>query len=135
MSDHQNVLEVLARYVRAADRRDGRAMSALFLPEAEVVFNHVNGGTTERIGVLIGPDAIGKAVATMMNPHPPRGWSHHTTHDPLVEIDGDSATIDVQFIVFNTLGAQRPAGGWPAGSTGHRHPDRGGLLSLGAAAR
>ncbi|MBS1181238.1 MAG: nuclear transport factor 2 family protein [Proteobacteria bacterium] len=118
MSDYQHVSEVLAHYVRAADRRDGRAMSALFLPEAEVVINYVNAGMTERIGVLNGPDAIGDAVATMMKPHPPMGWSHHTTQDHLIYIDGDTATIDAQFVVFNTLGTPRPAGGWPPGILG-----------------
>jgi hypothetical protein len=93
-------------------------MSALFLPEAEVVINYVNAGTTERIGVLNGSDSIGNAVATMMNPHPPMGWSHHTTHDHLIEVDGDTATIDAQFVVFNTRGAARRAGGWPPGVLG-----------------
>jgi hypothetical protein len=50
----------------------------------------------------------------MMRPHPPRGRSHHTTHDHLIEIDGEEARIDAQFVVFRTLGAEKPAGGWPS---------------------
>lgn len=118
MSDIQDVREVLARYVRAADRRDGRAMSSLFVADAEVSIFYANGGKTELIGVLSGADAIGAAVSTMMKPHPPRGWSHHTTHDHIVEIKGDRATIDAQFIVFNTLGDERPSAGWAPGTLG-----------------
>jgi SnoaL-like domain len=33
MSDEREIQEVLARYVRAADYRDGAAMSNIFLPE------------------------------------------------------------------------------------------------------
>jgi len=31
-----------------------------------------------------------------MKPHPPRGWSHHTTHDPIIEVKGDTATLDAR---------------------------------------
>ena len=46
MSDEREIQEVLARYVRAADHRDGAAMSSLFLPEGKVeVFDHGRGNT------------------------------------------------------------------------------------------
>jgi hypothetical protein len=118
MSDERDIQEVQARYVRAADYRDGAAMSSLFLPEGKVEVFYNNGGKPELIGELVGAEAIGAAVATMMKPHPPRGWSHHTTHDPIIEVNGDTATLDVHFVVFNVVGAEKPEGGWPAGAFG-----------------
>jgi hypothetical protein len=53
-----------------------------------------------------------------MKPHPPRGWGHHATDGLLIDIDGDRATVDVQFMVFSILGDAKPASGWPAGATG-----------------
>ncbi|MFF3749325.1 nuclear transport factor 2 family protein [Streptomyces sp. NPDC002018] len=118
MSDERDVQQVLARYVRAADHRDGQALAALFEAEGTVEIYYNNAGIPEKIAELIGAEAIGGAVVGMMAPHPPRGWSHHTTHDHLIEIDGDHATLDAQFVVFNTVGKERPDGGWPDGASG-----------------
>ena len=118
MSDEREIQEVLARYVRAADYRDGDAMARLFLPDGKVEIFYNNAGTPEAIGELVGPGAISAAVTGMMEPHPPRGWSHHTTHDPIIEVDGDTATLDAQFVMFKVVGAEKPEGGWPAGARG-----------------
>jgi hypothetical protein len=118
MSDEREIQQVLARYVRAADYRDGAAMGALFVPDGKVEVFLNNAGTPELIGELVGRDAIGAAVTTMMKPHPPRGWSHHTTHDAIIEVRGDTGTLDVHFVVFNVVGAAKPQGGWPAGASG-----------------
>jgi hypothetical protein len=118
LSDEREIQQVLARYVRAADHRDGAAMAAVFLPDGKVEIFHNNAGTSELIGELAGAEAIGAAVMTMMKPHPPRGWSHHTTHDPLIEVVGETGTLDAQFVVFNVVGAEKPEGGWPEGSFG-----------------
>ena len=92
-------------------------MGSLFLPEGKVEMFYNNSGTAELLGELIGPQAIGAAVTAMMKPHPPRGWSHHTTHDPIIEVDGDTATLDAQFVVFGVVGAEKPEAGWPAGAS------------------
>jgi ketosteroid isomerase-like protein len=118
MSDRRDVQEVLARYVRAADHRDGGAMASLFVDDAVVEIYYNNAGVPEKIAELNGASAIGAAVAGLMKPHPPRGWSHHTTHDHIINVDGDQADIDAQFIVFNTVGDLRPDDGWPAGASG-----------------
>jgi hypothetical protein len=118
MSDEREIQEVLARYVRAADQRDGAAMSNIFLPEGRVEIFYNNAGTPERLGELVGAEAIGAAVTTMMKPHPPRGWSHHTTHDSIIEVKGDTGTLDAHFVVFNVVGAEKPEGGWPKGASG-----------------
>ena len=112
MSDEREIQQVLARYVRAADQRDGAAMSNIFLPEGRVEIFYNNAGQPELIGELVGSEAIGAAVTTMMKPHPPRGWSHHTTHDPIINVKGDTGTLDAQFVVFNVLGEEKPEAGW-----------------------
>lgn len=118
MTDRSDILEVLARYVRAADNRDPRAMADVFLADATVEIFHRDGGAPAKLGELSGAENIGAAVQTMMKPHPERGWSHHTTSDHIVTINGDEATIDAQFIVYDVVAEQRPAGGWPAGVSG-----------------
>lgn len=118
MSEDYDITKVLARYVRAADRRDGTAMAELFLAEGKVTLFYNDGGTPQPLGELVGREAIANAVTNMMNPHPPRGWSHHTTHDAIVDIDGDTATLDAQFIVYNVVGDLKPEGGWPVGASG-----------------
>jgi len=101
-----------------ADYRDGAALSKIFLPEgkSEIFYNNV--GTPELLGELVAAETIGAAVTTLMKPHPPRGWSHHTTHDPIIEVIDDTATLDVHFVVFNVVGAKKPEGGWPVGAFG-----------------
>jgi hypothetical protein len=118
MSDEREIQELLARYVRATDHRDEAAMSNTFLPEGRVEIFYNNTGTPQLLGELVGAEAIGAAVTKLMKPHPPRGWSHHTTHDPIIEVKGDTATLDAQFVVFNVVGAEKPAGGWSEGTSG-----------------
>jgi hypothetical protein len=120
MSDELAVQQVLAHYVRAHDRRDGAAMGALFTPEARatIFYNNNPDGKPELIGELAGREAIAQATTHVMKPHPPRGWSHNATDGLLIDIDGDRATVDAQFMVFTILGDAKPASGWPAGATG-----------------
>lgn len=118
VDDARAVQQVLARYVRAVDRRDASAMSALFIDHAHVEIFYANSVKPSKLGELNGAAMIGQAVAGMMAPHAARAASHHTTHDPIIEVTGDTASIDVQFIVFSTLGAEQPASGWPAGAFG-----------------
>jgi hypothetical protein len=77
-----------------------------------------DGGTPQPLGELVGREAIANAVTKMMKPHPPRGWSHHTTHDAIINVEGDTATLDAQFIVYNVVGDLKPEGGWPVGASG-----------------
>jgi SnoaL-like domain len=118
MSDELAVQQVLAHYVRAHDRRDGAAMAALFTPRGRVEIFYNKAGELEPLGELVGREAIANAVVHLMKPHPPRGWSHNATDGLLIDIDGDRATVDAQFMVFSILGDAKPASGWPAGASG-----------------
>lgn len=116
MSDELAVQQVLARYARAHDRRDGMAMAELFTTQGRVeIFYRAE---LEPLGTLVGRDAIANAVVHMMKPHSPLGWSHLATDGLLTEIDGDHATVDAQFIVFDILAAQKPQTGWPKDARG-----------------
>ncbi|MBL7488877.1 nuclear transport factor 2 family protein [Frankia sp. AgB1.9] len=118
MSPEREIEEVLARYVRAADHRDPTAMSKLFTDDAVVEIYYTGGGAAEPLGELHGAETIGQAVAGQMAAHPPLGWSHHTTLNPIVRVDGNTGTFDAQFVVYDVRGRERPATGWPAGSLG-----------------
>jgi hypothetical protein len=117
MSDHRSIQELLARYVRAADARDGAGMRRLFVSDGRV---EIYGGhrPPAHLATLEGADAIAHAVATMLPPHAPHGWSHHYTTDHLIEVDGDAATMDAQFLMVQSAGRERPAGGEPVGAQG-----------------
>jgi ketosteroid isomerase-like protein len=121
MSAENEIREILSRYTRAADRRDGEALAALFASDA-VVEIHLHGpdglDDGELLGKLTGAEQIEKAMTTAMAPHPSLGWSHHTTYDHLVSVDGDEGSIEAQFITFNVVGTPKPEGGWPAGTFG-----------------
>jgi ketosteroid isomerase-like protein len=102
MSDERKVQEVLARYVRATDRRDGKRQGALFTDDA-VVRIQVKAGPDhyEPFGEpLIGGAGVEYAVTNLMPAHPEGGSSHHTTMDHIVDVDGDRAHLNAQFIVY-----------------------------------
>ncbi|MDX6328752.1 MAG: hypothetical protein QOI83_1135 [Streptomycetaceae bacterium] len=76
-------------------------------------------GTYDLVGdPLVGGDAVRFAVDNYMAPHPERGSSHHVTADHIIDVDGDRAHMNAQFIVFKVGGSARPAGGWPEGVFG-----------------
>lgn len=119
MSDENEITQIVSRYTRAADRRDGQALAQLFEPDAAVEIHYHRGPDgNEVLGTISGGAQIAAAMSTAMAPHPPLGWSHHTTYDHLVSIDGDQADIETQFITFDVVGAGKPEAGWPAGTFG-----------------
>jgi hypothetical protein len=85
----------------------------VFTEDGRVEISYNNSGKLEPLGELVGRETIAAAVSQMMKPHPSRGWSHHTTHDHIIDVNGDDATLDAQFVVFEVRGKERPAAGWP----------------------
>ena len=120
MSAENEVREIVSRYTRAADWRDGEAMARLYEADAVVEIHYRGPDGMELLGTLSGGAQIAAAMSTAMAPHPPLGWSHHTTYDHLVSVDddGDEASIETQFITFDVAGTPKPEGGWPAGAFG-----------------
>lgn len=120
MSDERDVQEVLARYVRATDRRDGATQGALFTSDAIIeLFTKTGPDTYEPVGEpMIGGAAVEYAVDNFMAPHPEGGSSHHVTADHIITVDGDTAHLNAQVIVFEVRAAARPADGWPADAFG-----------------
>ncbi|WP_259065891.1 nuclear transport factor 2 family protein [Mucilaginibacter sp. X4EP1] len=117
-SEERQVQQVLARYTRAADQLNGKVASDLFVPDGKVEVYYGRGESRELLFVLSGQAEIENAMSNLMKPHPDRGWSHHTTHDYIIEVNGDHATIDAQFIRFDSVGEIRPENGWPEGTLG-----------------
>jgi hypothetical protein len=80
MSDELAVQQVLARYVRAHDRRDGAAIAALFTPEARVTifYNNNPDGKPELIGELAGREAIAQATTHLMKPRSSLAITHRS---------------------------------------------------------
>ena len=118
MSEERAVQQVLAKYVRGVDTRDGAAVATVFTEDGRVEISYNNSGKSEPLGEVVGRDAIAAAVSQMMKPHPARGSSYHTTHDHIIDVNGDDATLDAQFVVFEVRGKERPATGWPEGAFG-----------------
>jgi ketosteroid isomerase-like protein len=123
MSTENEIRQIVSRYTRAADQRDGEAIAKLYEADAVVeVHYHRGPDGMELLGTLSGGAQIAAAMSAppsgAMAPHPPLGWSHHTTYDHLVSVDGDEASIDTQFITFDVAGTRKPEGGWPAGTFG-----------------
>ncbi|MEE4592551.1 nuclear transport factor 2 family protein [Streptomyces sp. DSM 41524] len=114
------IQEVLARYVRATDRRDGTAQGALFTDDAIVQIHTRTGPDSyEPFGEpLIGGAGVERAVENLMAPHPEGGSSHHTTTDHIIDIHGDDAHLSAQFVVFSVRASARAADGWPEGAFG-----------------
>lgn len=113
-----DILEVLARYARAVDARDAAAVADVFAEHGREILRDDGVETATVVLELVGRDEIAAAVRDVLGPLPPRVATHHTTHDHIVRVDGDTATIDAQFMVHEARGAFRPDGGWPAHASG-----------------
>jgi hypothetical protein len=102
MTDEQKIQQVVSKYVRAADARDGGLMGSLFLEKGVAEIHFGPHKPTKQLAVLEGAEVIKNATSQMMKPHAKGNWSHHTAMNPIIEISGDLATIDTQFIVYAT---------------------------------
>jgi hypothetical protein len=116
MSDRVEIVEVLARYVRAMERRDGDALAELFTPDgAFALFGRNSDGEYVPSGAdVIGRDRIRAMVEGGALP-PHRGMQYLTT-DHIVEIEGATASLEAQFTAVET-DADIPAEvGWSTGA-------------------
>jgi 3-phenylpropionate/cinnamic acid dioxygenase small subunit len=104
MSDEYQVREVLAKSVRAADRRNSAEYVELFADD--FMYEVVLRWGEDKIEQIVGPIADRSELQALVD-HPglayaKGGWQHHYTHDHLVEVDGNLAKINAQYLVVNT---------------------------------
>lgn len=118
MSSERAIQQVLAQYVRAADKQDGDMLSNLFTEDGTVEIYDFNAGNPNLLFTLNGKNEIANAISNLMKPHPKKGWSHHTTHDHIIAVNENDAEMDAQFIRFDSVGATKPENGWPSGTIG-----------------
>ncbi|BBX37155.1 hypothetical protein MMAG44476_35251 [Mycolicibacterium mageritense DSM 44476 = CIP 104973] len=108
-SVERQIEEILARYVRASDSRDGTAQAALFAPGAVIqMWSRTEDGGYIEAAPEFHTEDIEYAVATIIKPHPPGGFSHHVTTDHIVTVDGEMAHISAQFIVYEVRTLPEP---------------------------
>ncbi len=109
MSTERQIEEILAHYVRASDNRDGAAQAALFAPGAIIqMWSRAVDGRYVEAAPEFRTEDIEHAVATMIKPHPPGGFSHHVTTDHIVTVNKEKAHISAQFIVYEVRTAPEP---------------------------
>ena len=102
MGDRNEILEVLARYVRALEERDGTAVAALFAPDGEfTLFGRRGRDDYVDAGVhVVGRDNI-RAMIDAGSMPPGRGM-HYLTTDHIVAISGDVADMSAQFVAVES---------------------------------
>jgi hypothetical protein len=115
-----DVQQVLARYVRDTDHRDGASLSKLFTPQGTVDISAKNAnGDYQPVGSpIVGRAAIANAVTNLQSPVGGLTSEHHVTSDPIMETHRNTAHLNVQFLTYAVQGATEPASGWPAGTAG-----------------
>ena len=111
MSEERAIQQVLARYVRGVDARDGAAVAAVFTEDGRIEISYNNSGKLESLGALSGRETIAAAVSEMMKPHPARGLleSPRRRMIRILRVKGDDATLDAQFVVFEVPAGQGAA--------------------------
>ena len=116
LSDEEQIRELISRYARAADTRDADAFRQIFTPDLATQ-NFVR----QLDGALVSSNTqSGHSIEVFMGglaklvEHPHDFRVHHFTHDPLIEIHGDVAYMNTQFLVT----ASTPLKVIPEGATG-----------------
>jgi len=115
MNDKHAIQDVLSQYVRATDERDGDAQAKLFAEDVMIRFFGRSG--TEAYQLASEPVIGAQRVRHHMESFPPRlkrRYQHHITTDHLIRVNGAEATMNAQFLVFSSVAAPEPEGGWQA---------------------
>ncbi|MDX6741166.1 nuclear transport factor 2 family protein [Actinocorallia sp. A-T 12471] len=108
--DKQEIHEVLARYLRAADRGDVAGLAACYLP----------GATEDHGGVFTGTADDYVASITQVLTHP-KGRTMHCMTNVLIDLDGDTASVESYVVTFSAV---RTADGRGSSFVGARLLDR-----------
>src|SRR5690242_12491317 len=115
MSDRVEIVEVLARYVRAMEQRDGEVLASLFTEDGVfALFGRQGDGDSPSGADVVGRDRI-RAMVEGGALAPQRGMQYLTT-DHIVDIDGNKANLEAQFIAVETDAEMRGDIGWTTGA-------------------
>ncbi|MGG3574044.1 nuclear transport factor 2 family protein [Bacillus gobiensis] len=101
MTEETAVNNLLSRYVRATDARDGESLALLFTEDALIETYDNYNNQRVKVGEMTGAAELVQLFKTLMPDHPEGGWSHHATMDRIVEIKENEATINAQFVMFS----------------------------------
>ncbi|MFJ8555034.1 nuclear transport factor 2 family protein [Streptomyces sp. NPDC093676] len=120
MTDREEIIEVLARYVRANDTRSGTSLVHLLTEDVliEILQHDGKGGRVPLAEPMRGRDTLVDVYDNLMPAHERGHWSHHVTSDHLVTVDGDHGSLNAQFMMFRVAGTPKPSEGWPDGTFG-----------------
>jgi ketosteroid isomerase-like protein len=83
--DERNILRLLYRYAHALDGRDANLWSSCFTPDATLVSRH---------GTFVGTEQL-DGVFRELRAAPTK----HLVASPLIELDGDTATVFSHFLL------------------------------------
>ena len=116
MDERVEIIDVLARYVRAIEDRDGDALVALFAPAGrfEVLSRRGKEEYVTHALEMVGHEALRAAMKT--GELPPGHSMQYLTTDHIVDIAGDEARLRAQFLAVQAVGKSRPEDGWPSGA-------------------
>jgi hypothetical protein len=115
MNDRDAIIELLARYARALEDRDGEALVAVFAPDGEMrAFSRFDRADY----VAHDTDVVGHdALRTLFDgPLSPGAGRHYLTTDHIVDVAGDEARLRARFAVLESSANPRPDDGWPSGA-------------------
>lgn len=83
--DERNILRLLYRYAHALDGRDADLWSSCFTPDATLVSRH---------GTFVGTEELDGVFLKL-----PLAPTKHLVASPLIELDGDTATVVSHFLL------------------------------------
>jgi len=117
MSDRIEIIELLSRYTRALEDRDGKAIADLFAPDGEFrLYSRPGAGDfTQRSAGVVGRENIRALFESGSRPRG-RGF-HYLTSDHIVDVDGDKAAITAQFVAVESNAEIPSDAEWTLGST------------------
>ena len=110
------IQDVLSRYVRATDERDGDTQAKLFADNGMIRFFGRSGTEEYQLAgePVIGAERIRRHMKEFFPPRQERTYQHHITTDHLIRVNGAEATMNAQFLVFSSVAAPKPEDGWQA---------------------
>ena len=118
MSAENEIREIVSRYTRAADWRDGEALAKLYEADAVVEIHYRGSDGMELLGTL-----SGGAPSQRPCPRPwrrTRPWAGATT-PPTTTWSPSTATRPASIpssSPIDVVGTRKPEGGWPVGTFG-----------------